>query len=118
MPVEDPVLFWIVVAVMVLGILGSFIPGVPGGWMIFLAALVYAFLTEFEVIGWVSVLAIGLIALVATIGDIFVAGYGARRFGASRAGTLGGILGGIVGALLGSTIFGVGAILGLPVGAV
>ncbi|MPZ52764.1 MAG: DUF456 family protein [Acidimicrobiia bacterium] len=47
-----------------------------------------------------------------------MAGYGARRFGASRAGTLGGILGGIVGALLGSTIFGVGAILGLPVGAV
>lgn len=118
MAAADPVFFWLVVGVMVIGVLGSAIPGVPGGWMIFLAALVYAFLTEFSVIGWVPVVIIGAIALIATVADVFVTGYGARRFGASRAGTVGGIVGGVVGGLVGSTVFGVGAIIGLPLGAV
>ncbi|MPZ71538.1 MAG: DUF456 family protein, partial [Actinobacteria bacterium] len=76
MPAEDPVLFWIVVAVMIVGIAGSVIPGIPGVWMIFLVALIYGFLTEFDVIGWIPLAAIGLIAVVGTVGDIFVTGYG------------------------------------------
>jgi len=103
---------------MLLGLLGSFLPGLPGVPLIFTSALVYAYATGFESVGvWIIVL-LGLFALLAFVADFLGTAYGARRFGASNWGTIGGALGGLVGALAGTLFFGVGALFGLLAGTV
>src|ERR671926_30294 len=77
---------------MVVGLLGSVLPGLPGVPLIFLSAA---------------------IALVA---DFVATSYGARRFGASNWGTVGGAVGGIAGALVGFLFLGIGSLFGLILG--
>ncbi len=103
---------------MLLGLLSSILPGLPGVPLIFASALVYAYVTDFEFIGrWVVIL-LGLFALLAFVADFLGTAYGARRFGASNWGTAGGAIGGIVGTLAGALFFGVGALFGLLAGTI
>ena len=103
---------------MLLGLLGIILPGVPGVPLIFASALVYAYWTNFEVVGgWILVL-LGLFALLAFAADFLGTAYGARRFGASNWGTAGGAVGGLVGTLAGALFFGVGALFGLLAGTI
>ena len=70
---------------MLLGVLGSILPGLPGVPLIFASALVYAYATDFEFVGgWVIIL-LGLFALLAFVADFLGTAYGARRFGAMPA---------------------------------
>lgn len=103
---------------MVLGLVGAVVPGLPGVPLIFLSALVYAYLGEFERVGgWILAL-LGLFAVLALAADYVATSYGARRFGASWAGTLGGAIGGIVGTVAGLLFIGVGAFFGLILGTI
>jgi len=103
---------------MLLGVLGSILPGLPGVPLIFASALAYAYVTDFEFVGgWVIIL-LGLFALLAFVADFLGTAYGARRFGASNWGTAGGAIGGIVGTLAGALFFGVGALFGLLAGTI
>lgn len=113
----DPLL-WVTLLVMLVGLAGSVLPGLPGVPLIFLAALVYAWVTGFEIVGTGVVALLGLLAAVALVLDFFATAYGARRFGASGWGTAGGAIGGLVGALAGALFFGVGALFGLILGTV
>lgn len=109
---------WIALAAMLLGIVGAVVPGLPGVPLIFLSALVYAYLNGFvEVGGWIIAL-LGLFAGLALAADYVATSYGARRFGASWAGTLGGAIGGLVGTVAGMLFFGVGAFFGLILGTI
>lgn len=116
--VEFDVLFFVTVAAMVIGLVGSVVPGVPGVPLIFISALVYSYFTDFAVVGAGVLVLLGIFAALALIADLLGAIYGARRFGASAYGTVGGAIGGLVGTLLGALIFGVGAIVGLLLGSV
>ncbi len=117
MATSEPIL-WITLGVMLLGLLGIILPGVPGVPLIFASALVYAYWTNFEVVGgWIIVL-LGLFALLAFAADFLGTAYGARRFGASNWGTVGGAVGGLVGTLAGALFFGVGALFGLLAGTI
>ena len=100
------------------GLLGSVLPGLPGVTLIFIAAIVYGFLTDFQTVGAVVLIVLGLFAAVAFVLDFVATSYGARRFGASNWGTVGGAIGGIVGALLGALVFGIGALFGLIIGTI
>ena len=111
-------LLWITLLFMLLGLLGSVLPGLPGVPLIFVSALVYAYLTNFEIIGVFVLVLIGLFALLAFVADFLGTAYGAQRFGASNWGTVGGAIGGLVGALAGALFFGVGALFGLLIGTV
>jgi uncharacterized protein YqgC (DUF456 family) len=86
--------------------------------LIFAAALVYAYVTDFEVVGALVLVLLGLFALLAFVADFLGTAYGARRFGASNWGTAGGAIGGLVGALGGTLFFGVGALFGLLAGTI
>lgn len=55
-------LLWVSLAVMALGLLGSVVPGLPGVPLIFLAALSYAYLTEFETVGVPILILLGVLA--------------------------------------------------------
>ncbi|MDQ4127108.1 MAG: DUF456 domain-containing protein [Actinomycetota bacterium] len=103
---------------MLIGLAGSVLPGLPGVTLIFLSAVVYAFLTGFEVVGVPILLLLFLFAAIAFVADFIATSYGARRFGASNWGTVGGAVGGLVGTLLGLLLAGVGSILGLIVGTI
>lgn len=103
---------------MAVGLLGSVLPGLPGVPLIFVSALVYAYLTGFEVVGGGVVVLIGVLAALAFVADYVGTAYGARRFGASGWGTAGGAIGALLGALVGALFLGIGAIFGLIVGSV
>jgi len=112
---------WLLIAtllVMLVGLAGSVLPGLPGVPLIFLAALVYAIFTGFEVVGWPIIALLGLFAALALVADIVGTSYGARRFGASSWGTIGGALGGIAGALAGLLFLGIGSLFGLILGTI
>jgi uncharacterized protein len=114
---SDPLL-WITLAMMLIGLVGSALPGLPGVPLIFLSAFVYAILTDFEVVGIPAVVLLGLFAAVALVADFVATTYGARRFGASNWGLAGSAIGGIVGALVGALFLGIGALFGLILGTV
>jgi uncharacterized protein YqgC (DUF456 family) len=104
--------------VMLVGLGGSVLPALPGVPLIFFSALVYAFLTGFDVIGAPVLIPLALFAAAAFVADIVATSYGARRFGASNWGTIGGAVGGILGALAGLLLAGIGSIFGLILGTI
>src|SRR5919199_1783633 len=103
--VGDPLLA-ITLVLMLVGLIGSVVPGLPGVPLIFLSALVYAILTDFEVVGGPVIALLGIFAAIALVADFAATTYGARRFGASNRGTVGGAIGGTVGALAGALFLG------------
>jgi uncharacterized protein len=115
---ENEPILWITLLVMLVGLLGSVLPGLPGVPLIFASALVYAYVTDFEVVGAPVLVLLGLFALLAFVADFVGTAYGAQRFGASNWGTAGGAIGGFVGALVGTLFFGIGALFGLLAGAI
>ena len=104
--------------VMLVGLGGSVLPALPGVPLIFFSALVYAFLTGFDVIGAPVLIPLALFAALAFVADIVATSYGARRFGASNWGTVGGAVGGILGALAGLLLVGIGSLFGLILGTI
>jgi uncharacterized protein YqgC (DUF456 family) len=115
--VEGPLLA-LTLVLMVVGLLGSVLPGLPGVTLIFLSALVYALLTDFRTVGAAVLVALFMFAALALVTDFVATSYGARRFGASNWGTLGGAIGGIAGALVGLLFLGIGSLLGLILGTI
>jgi uncharacterized protein YqgC (DUF456 family) len=115
--VEGPLLA-LTIVLMVVGLLGSVVPGLPGVTLIFLSALVYVLLTDFRTVGAVILVVLFLFAALAFITDFVATSYGARRFGASNWGTVGGAVGGIVGALAGLLFLGIGSLFGLIIGTI
>lgn len=71
----------------------------PGLWVMFLAAGIYLWATGGLFLGYRSLIAIGVIALVAEVVEFFAATAGAKRAGAGRGGLLGAVIGAIVGAI-------------------
>ena len=109
------VILWVVVgALLVLGLAGTVIPFLPGTPLIFVAALVYAFATDWTPIGF------GRLAILAALSALgYVLHYAAGALGTRRAGGSGWA---VAGALLGAVVglfFGVpGLLLGPPLGAI
>jgi uncharacterized protein YqgC (DUF456 family) len=116
-PEVGPLLIVTLLAMLV-GLVGSVLPGLPGVTLIFLSAAVYAFLTDFDFVGVPIVLVLFVFAAIAFVADFFATSYGARRFGASNWGTVGGAVGGLVGAMIGLLLAGIGSLFGLIFGTI
>ena len=114
---EGPLLA-LTIVLMFVGLVGSVVPGLPGVTLIFLSALLYAILTNFQTVGTVVLVLLFVFAALAFITDFLATSYGARRFGASNWGTVGGAIGGILGALAGLLLAGIGSLFGLIVGTI
>src|SRR5215207_3652839 len=113
--VEGPLLA-LTLVMMVVGLVGSVVPGLPGVTLIFLSALLYALLTDFQTVGAAVLVLLFVFAAIAFVADFIATSYGARRFGASNWGTVGGAVGGIAGALVGALFLGIGSLFGLILG--
>ena len=115
--VEGPLLA-LTIVLMAVGLIGSVVPGLPGVTLIFLSALLYAILTDFQTVGAAILVILFVFAALAFLADFFATSYGARRFGASSWGTVGGAIGGIIGALAGLLLAGIGSLFGLILGTI
>jgi len=115
--VEGPLLA-LTLVLMVVGLLGSVLPSLPGVTLIFLSALVYAIITDFRTLGVAILVVLFIFAAIAFVADFVATSYGARRFGASNWGTVGGAVGGIAGALIGLLFLGIGSLFGLILGTI
>ena len=96
--------------------------GIPGTFVILIAAFVYALITEFHNIDAITLL---LLLGIALLGELieFVSGlYGAKKFGASKLGMMLALIIGLAGGILGTVIYPfvgttIGALLGAFCGA-
>jgi uncharacterized protein YqgC (DUF456 family) len=100
----------------VLGIIGTVAPVLPGTPLVFVGLLVAAWAEGFQKVGWFTLSILALLTLFSFVVDFFAAKFGAKRVGASWAALIGATLGAIVGIFFGlpGFIFGpfVGAVIG------
>lgn len=82
---------------MLVGVVGTLIPAIPGIPLIWLAMLGYGALEGFERVGANYLLITLAVVLAAQVAEHYARALGARRFGAGRAGTWGAVLGSIAG---------------------
>lgn len=113
-------LYWLVIAVMLVGVVGAIIPGLPGTSLILLAIAVWYIATGFAGVGW-PLIAIFSILILSAVVDFLATYWGPQRLGASKwaqYGAMAGLALGIFGLLpalpLGGPLFGIliGPILG------
>jgi uncharacterized protein YqgC (DUF456 family) len=102
----------IVALLLVLGLLGSILPFIPGTPLILGGAIIYAVATDFEPIGpWHLALLVVLAAFAYSL-DYLAGALGVQKLGGSRWSMLGAIFGAIVGLFFGPPGLILGPILG------
>jgi uncharacterized protein len=113
-------LYWILVALMLIGVVGTVIPGIPGVSLILASILVWSIAIKFAGVGW-SFAVIFIILILSALANYLAVYLGAERVNASKwaqFGAIAGIVFGFLGLLpvifVGGPLFGVffGAILG------
>ncbi|HYU51908.1 MAG TPA: DUF456 domain-containing protein [Gemmatimonadaceae bacterium] len=90
--------------------------GLPGLWIMVASAVTYNLIVPGDPIGWFTLVAVGVLALVAELLELVLSGRYARKYGGSRRAGWGAILGGIVGAMVGVPVPIVGPVIGAFVG--
>ena len=114
MPLNDPTPFLLLAGLLVfVGLVGTLMPAIPGVPLIFGGLLLAAWAEHFQYVGAWTLVAIGVLALLAWGVELLATGLGAKRFGASRMAVVGAMIGTLVGLFLGI----VGLILGPFLGA-
>ena len=115
-------LYWLLVTVMIVGIVGAVVPAIPGISLIAVAIFVWGLVNGFPSVG--IALTVAVVMLLAGVGiDLLATYWGAKQAGASKWGQIGAIVGLVVGVLglLPALPFGgplVGILLGPLLGAV
>jgi uncharacterized protein YqgC (DUF456 family) len=110
-------LWWIlVVALMLLGLVGTVVPLLPGAALILGAAFLYEWVLAEpgHTLGWVTLTGLAVLTVLSYVVDLVSAVWGAQKFGASRSGMIGGLVGLIVGLFFNLP----GLILGPPLGVI
>jgi len=99
-----------------LGLIGSFIPGLPGPPLSYLGLLMVEFIDENQ--DWNAVIWIGVVVLVVTVLDYYLQIYGVKKSGGGKYAIRGSVIGMLLGIFL-FPPFGIlaGAFIGAYVGA-
>ncbi|MGK7938196.1 MAG: DUF456 domain-containing protein [Xenococcaceae cyanobacterium] len=118
------ILYWIVIALMIIGVIGAIIPGLPGSSIILAAILIWSIATGFNGIGWPLIL-IFIVLILSALVEYLALYWGVQKADASKWSTYGAIAGmalGFLGLLpalpLGGPLIGIlfGAIVGAFLG--
>jgi uncharacterized protein YqgC (DUF456 family) len=106
----------IILAVVIILSLVLIVLGMPGLWIMVASAVTYNLIVPGDPIGWFTLVAVAVLALVAELLEFTMTGRFARKYGGSRRAGWGAIIGSIVGAMVGFPVPIVGPIIGAFVG--
>jgi uncharacterized protein YqgC (DUF456 family) len=106
---------WVLaIALIVVGVVGTFLPVLPGALLVFGGMLLAAWIDDFQRVGWITLVILGFLTVLVFVIDIVAGLLGAKRVGASKLALVGAAIGTIVGMFFGL----VGILIGPFVGAV
>lgn len=109
------VLIWLTITLLIAtGLAGLVLPALPGPLLLFAGLWMAAWAEDFSFVGLTSLIALGLLALLASLADFVAGAFGARRYGASSRSLWGATWGSVIGLFLGLP----GILLGPFIGAV
>lgn len=109
-----PVVTAVAILLMLVGVAGAVLPGIPGTPLILLGALIYALATGWSPIGVTQLAILAALTVVAETAGYLSVALGARRSGGSRWA----VAGALVGALAGVAFAPVGLLVGPVAGAI
>ena len=113
------VLQTVAIVVMGLGLIGSVLPFMPGGALIFAGALLWSWADGFAHVGAFLLVVLAVIAVGAEASDWVLSSMSARKAGATWKTIAGALIGGLIGGGLGTGVIPVvGSMLGAAIGAV
>jgi len=97
---------WLVLAVALVcvGVAGSVLPALPGVPLVFAGLLVAAWAGDFERVGWVTLVVLGLLTVASFTIDLAATAMGAKRVGATKLAVVGAALGTLGGLFLGPAV--------------
>ncbi len=90
--------------------------GLPGTWVMLAAGVGYSILVP-DSIGWFTLVAVSVIAIIAEVLEFTMSGTYTKKYGGSRRASWGAIIGGTVGAIMGVPVPVIGSIIGAFAGA-
>ena len=99
----DPVWWWwaLAVALIVIGVIGTFLPVLPGAALVFGGMLLAAWIDGFQRVGWITLVILGVLTALVFGVDIVSGFLGAKRVGASKLAIVGAAIGTVVGLFFG-----------------
>jgi uncharacterized protein YqgC (DUF456 family) len=86
--------------------------GLPGTWLMVGAAIGYDALVPGDPIGWVTIVATAVLAVIAEVFEFSLSARYTKKYGGSRRAGWGAIIGGIVGAIVGVPVPIIGSVIG------
>ena len=108
---------WIIAGVLVVvGLIGTVAPVLPGPVLIFGGLLMAAWIDGFEKVGWAPLTVLGLLTALTFVADIVATGAGAKKAGASKQAIIGATIGTVVGIFFGIIGIFVGPFAGAAAG--
>lgn len=111
----DPLAYHVIAVLLVIaGLAGTVLPVLPGVGLVFGGLLLAAWADDFQRVGAVTLVVLGLLTALAVAADFIASALGAKRLGASPRAVAGATVGAIVGIFFGLP----GLVLGPFVGAV
>jgi uncharacterized protein YqgC (DUF456 family) len=90
--------------------------GLPGTWIMVGAAIGYDVLVGGDPIGWVTIAATAVLAVIAEVFEFSLSARYTKKYGGSRRAGWGAIIGGIIGAIVGVPVPIIGSVIGAFVG--
>lgn len=94
----EPIIIHLIVwAFIVVGVIGTVAPVLPGTGLIFAGIALYAWYFGVETIGWGTLIALGVVAVITFFFDYLASAYGAAKFGSTKYGVIGSVIGGVLG---------------------
>ena len=112
---EEIIFYWVGAALLVgLGLVGLFLPGLPGAPLILMGLILGAWANDFTYVGLWTIVVLTVLAGLTYAVDFWATMFGAKRFGASKRAIVGALIGAVIGIFLGLP----GVVLGPFIGAV
>ena len=113
----DPTILWFLAILMVaVGAVGVFLPVLPGTLLVFLGLLVSDYVVGLQIVGWIPVVFLGLLAASSYVIDVIASAHGTKRVGASKNAAIGALIGSVVGLFFGIPGILIGPFAGAAIG--
>ena len=115
----NPTGWWVLaIALIIVGVAGTFLPILPGVLLVFGGMLLGAWIDGFQRVGWVTLVILGILTLLVFVVDVVAGLLGAKRVGASKLAIVGAGVGTIIGLFFGLVGILIAPFIGAVVGEV